>query len=270
MRGAWPAFAPALAEANDGYDPERFAEIQDFDAPHFLREARNALFTWALGRYFPSARRYLEIGAGIGVVLGAMQEAHPELEVWGSEIYESGLRQIAANVAGVQLFQADARALPFQGEFDAVGAFDTLEHIDDDVAVLEELYRALRPDGGLLLSVPQHPWLWSARDEAVAHKRRYTRADLLAKLEATGFEPVRVTSFVSLPFPAMWWAAVRNRTLREGYDPFAEFKGGAVPHGLMTGILALERALLRAGVSFPFGGTLFVAARRRTGAGGSS
>ena len=262
-RGGWPAFAPALAEANDGYDPERFEEILDFDAPHFLREARNALFTWALGRYFPSARRYLEIGAGIGVVLAAMREAHPALEVWGTEIYESGLRQIDAHVDGVSLFQADAQALPFHEEFDAIGAFDTLEHIDDDVAVLRELCRALRPGGGLLVSVPQHPWLWSARDEAVAHKRRYTRTDLLEKLEVAGFEPLRVTSFVSLPFPAMWWAAVRNRELRDDYDPFAEFKVGAVPHALMSAVLGIERGLLRAGVSFPFGGTLFVAARRR-------
>lgn len=266
-RAGWPSFAPALAAANDGYDPDRFEEILAFDAPHFLRDARNALFTWALGRYFPGAVRYLEIGAGIGVVLAAMRAAHPGLEVWGTEIYDSGVEQIAANVEGVRLFQADARALPFHQEFDVVGAFDTLEHIDDDAAVLTELHRSLRPGGGLLVSVPQHPWLWSARDEAVAHKRRYTRRDLLGKLDSAGFEALRVTSFVTLPFPAMWWAAVRNRELREDYDPFAEFKIGAVPRAALAAALGCERWLIRSGVSFPFGGTLFVAARRRPGAG---
>lgn len=258
----WPSFAPELADSNEGYDPERFGEILAFDAPHFLREARNELFTWALGRYFPGASRFLEIGAGIGVVLAAFRAAYPRLEIWGTEIYDVGVAQIAENVEGVELFQADARALPFRGQFDVVAAFDTLEHIDDDEAVLRELHATLRPGGGILVSVPQHPWMWSARDEAVAHKRRYTRGELLGKLATAGFETIRTTSFVTLPFPAMWWSAVRNRTLHAGYDPFAEFKIGAFPHAILRRVLACERGLLRLGVSFPVGGTLFAVARR--------
>lgn len=267
LRHGWPAFAPELADDNQGYDPERFAAIPDIDDHNFYRLARRRLFTWALGRYFPAARSYLEVGAGLGVVLSAVAQARPELELWGTEIYASGLEALAANVPRARLFQADARSLPFRSAFDVIGAFDVLEHIDDDAGVLAELGAVLKPGGGLLVSVPQHPSLWSARDEAVSHKRRYTRGELVRKLEQAGFSITRATSFMSLPIPAMWWSAVRHRELRDDYDPFAEFKIGRLPNAILNGVLAFERGLLQRGVSFPVGGTLLAVAQRTTSAG---
>ena len=70
----------------------------------------------------------------------------------------------------------DARNIPFRDEFDVIGAFDVLEHIDEDVAVIDEVRKALRPGGGFLMSVPQHPALWSQQDERAFHVRRYTAA----------------------------------------------------------------------------------------------
>jgi len=256
------AFAPELARENAGYDPERFCQMPDIDDEHFLRRARNRLFSWALSRYFPGSSRFLEIGSGIGVVLKALRADNPTLELWGSEIYASGLDVIRQNVSDAHVFQADACRLPFDAEFDAIGAFDVLEHIEDDREVLRQLYRALVPGGGLLLSVPQHPFLWSQRDEYVCHKRRYTRRELLDKIRDAGFETIRVTSFVSLVFPLMAWAALSSRRPRADYDPFSEFKIGPVRSGILTAAFDLERLLIKAGISFPFGGTLFVVAQK--------
>jgi SAM-dependent methyltransferase len=258
----YPAFAPEFAAENDGYDPERFAEIAHIDNEHFLRKARNRIFTWALGRYFPDAQRFLEIGCGIGVVLKALRDAYPEIDLWGSDIYSAGLSSIAEHVSGVNLFQVDARRIPFQNEFDVIGAFDVLEHIDEDVAVLKEIYKALKSGGGIMVSVPQHPFLWSQRDEAVCHKRRYTRRELITKVQEAGIEVVRTTSFITLPFPVMALAALRNRRRRKGYDPFAELKIGRTASSILNSLLWMERGLIAAGVDLPFGGTLFLVGRR--------
>lgn len=257
------SFSPELAASNDGYDPDRFGAILPIENEHFLRRARNRLFTWSLQKYFPQATNFLEIGSGIGVVLKALRMSFPELVLWGTEIYSAGLKTIVENVPGVRVFQADARRLPFREEFDVIGAFDVLEHIDDDVKVLREMHRATRPGGGILVSVPQHPSLWSQRDESVRHKRRYTRQELIGKIRGAGFEIRRTTSFVALPFPLVAFAALRNRRPRADYDPFAEFRIGTVPAAALNFILSCERQAIKAGVSFPFGGTLLAVAMHR-------
>ena len=66
--------------------------------------------------------------------------------------------------------------MPFQGEFDIVGAFDVLEHIENDELVMQGVRNALRPGGLFLVTVPQYQWMWSALDEIVHHKRRYSRS----------------------------------------------------------------------------------------------
>ena len=105
----------------------------------------------------------------------------------------------------------DARRIPFRDEFDVIGAFDVIEHIEEDVAVIDEVGRALRPGGGFVMTVPQHPALWSPQDEHAHHVRRYTAAGLRRKVEAAGFEVVRMTSFVRLLLPSCSRRGMRLR-----------------------------------------------------------
>lgn len=65
----------------------------------------------------------------------------------------------------------DARRIPFEGEFDVIGAFDVLEHIEEDERVLGQLNAALRSGGGIIATVPQHQWLWSEMDTVSGHRR---------------------------------------------------------------------------------------------------
>jgi len=49
----------------------------------------------------------------------------------------------------------DAGALPFKaGAFDAVGAYDVVEHVEDLVALLEEIHRVLKAGGVLHVTTP--------------------------------------------------------------------------------------------------------------------
>lgn len=261
--GGHLCFAPDLAMANDGFPVEGHALMPSLDNEHFWRKTRNRIFVWALGRYFPEAPSLLEIGSGNGAVLRAFRNAFPELDVWGSDLYVTGLSGIEENVPGTTVFQVDARRLPFRDDFGVVAAFDVLEHVTEDLEVLAEMHKAARPGGGILITVPQHPFLWSQRDEALSHKRRYTRGELLRKVERTGFEILRVTSFITFPFPLMVLSALRNRKERDDYNPWAELSLGAPLNAFLDLVLTCERQAIKAGVSFPFGGSLFVAARRK-------
>ena len=68
----FPAFAPELATGKEGYDPAYFARLYALEAHNYWFRARNALLTWALRKYFPAARTFLEIGCGTGFVLAGV------------------------------------------------------------------------------------------------------------------------------------------------------------------------------------------------------
>lgn len=249
-------------EREGGFEPEAFESLSRLEEGSFWFQARNELIVWALGSYAPRASSFLEIGCGTGFVLRAIGAARPELRLTGTELFAEGLRYAAQRVPDAELVQMDARRMPFEEEFDAVGAFDVLEHIDDDREVLSGCRRALRPGGTLFVTVPQHPWLWSAPDDYARHVRRYTRGELAAKLSGAGLEPVRITSFVSLLVPLMALSRLVERRSRRPFDPVAEHERSSRLRRPLEAIMRLEGALIRRGVSLPAGGSLLAVARR--------
>lgn len=255
----FPAFAPEVG-ADEGFNPAVFAELARLEAGNFWFRARNKLIVWALRQYFPEARGMLEIGCGTGYVLAGVAAAHPLLDLAGSEIHSAGLAHAAARVPGTRLMQMDARHIPFVDEFDVVGAFDVLEHIPEDEAVLAQMHRALRPGGGILVSVPQHMFLWSQADVAACHVRRYSAAELVGKVERAGFGVTRVTSFVSLLLPLMMLSRLAKRN---SGDVLAELRISGPLNRVLERVLDAERSLIRSGASLPVGGSLLLVAHKK-------
>ncbi|MBI4695824.1 MAG: class I SAM-dependent methyltransferase [Gammaproteobacteria bacterium] len=252
-------FAPRLQR--DAANPTDFAALAAVEERHFWFRARNRLILWALERYFPNCTDILEVGCGTGYVLAGIRDAFPQATIRGSELAAEGLKFAAARLPGVELFQMDAQEIPFRDEFDVVGAFDVLEHIVDDVRVLDEMRQALRPGGGVIITVPQHSWLWSRADDIAGHVRRYTADELAVRLRHAGFSCVLRTSFVSLLLPLM---VATRRLHRNEHEPHSrEFEIGAVTNRLLERILDLECAAIRRGARFPVGGSLLAVAVRR-------
>jgi SAM-dependent methyltransferase len=243
-------------------EPDVHHRLDQLQELSFWFRVRNRLIKDLVRRYFPTAERVLEIGCGTGYVLQTLRTALPQSCLSGSEIYAHGLPYAARRVGPeVTLFQMDARDIPYAAEFDLICAFDVLEHVAEDQRVLQELYRALRPGGGVLLSVPQHPFLWSRSDEISFHKRRYRRGELESKCRKAKLDIIHSTSFVT-SLLALMLLQRRLWGRHKGYDADAEL---ALPRRLdqaLEFILELERKTLRAGVTLPFGGSRFVAARR--------
>jgi SAM-dependent methyltransferase len=255
-------FVPELLADPETYDREAFDLLARLESGHYWFEARRELIVWALGRYFPRARSMLEIGCGTGFVLEAIHRAAPALSLTGTDLYPEGLGLARSRVPAADFCQLDAAQIPYQDEFDVVGSFDVLEHIDDDEAVLASIAGSLRPGGGLIATVPQHPRMWSAADDYAKHRRRYTRSELVAKTRRAGLEVERLTSFMFFLLPFMAVARLIDRR-RESFDIEDELRMGAGVNGVLLRILAFERALIRRGVSFPAGGSLLLVARAR-------
>jgi SAM-dependent methyltransferase len=261
LHGVWPVFAPDLASQNDGFITDAFSTLFEAEHRHFWFRARNKLLIWAIRTHFPAATSFLEIGCGTGYVLSGVQAALPAMQYSGSELLLEGLAFAATRLSGVSLSQMSALDIPFDGAFDVVGAFDVLEHITEDERAIAQIFQATAPGGGIVITVPQHQWLWSAVDEYSCHKRRYSRADLLAKLEYAGFREARATSFVSLLLPLMLVSRTMRPTNRE-FDRLAEIRIGRTANSVMERIMDLERGLIKLGVDLPVGGSLLAVARK--------
>ena len=228
----------------------------------FWFRGRNRLIQDFVLRFFPDAGALLEVGCGSGYVLGGLRAVLPVARLVGSEIYVHGLGYAAARVGPpCELLQMDARSIPYEAEFDVIGAFDVLEHIDEDEAVLKEMHRALKPGGGVMLTVPQHPWLWSKADEFACHRRRYRRHELADKLRRNGFVILRDSSFVSLLLPAM---LLQRLVAAHGddYDPDRELDLPGAIDRMFDAALDCERWLIRMGLDLPLGGSRVVVARK--------
>lgn len=256
----YPAFAPGLAKEDIGFDASRFEVLASLEAEHFWFRSRAELIAWALRKHFPRAQSLLEIGCGTGNVLAAVLKAGVH-RVVGSEAHPEGLAFAARRASGAELLQMDARRIPFQDEFEVVGAFDVIEHIAEDEQVLREMFSACRPGGGIVVTVPQHEWLWSYRDEFARHRRRYSRQGLLRKIAAAGFERAWTTSFVALLLPLMALSRLRQRA-PERFDASRELQVGRAANRLLGAVMGLERRLIVAGLSLPAGGSLLAVAHK--------
>jgi SAM-dependent methyltransferase len=240
--------------------PQNFASLYELEQDYFWFRARVRLILWAFERYAATCRSFLEVGCGNGLVLSAISRTHPQTIVWGSEPHVEGLQFARTRLKPSQLLQMDARSIPFAEEFDAVGMFDVIEHIEEDEMVLAQASRALNPGGLLLITVPQHRFLWSAADTEASHVRRYSRAELVQKVERARFQVVRCTSFVSVLFPLL--AVSRLCGSRRNHDAHAEYRIPRIVNKLFEFALSVERSAIRMGATLPFGGSLLLVARR--------
>lgn len=256
------AYSPALAQDGGGFKVSHFSELAALENTNFWFRARNEIIMWAMKKHIPKLQSFLEIGCGTGYVLAGVSKEFPSAQIWGSEIFAAGLPFAADRVPNGKLMQMDARRIPFHEEFDAIGAFDVLEHIEEDIEVLLQVKNALKSNGVLLLTVPQHQWLWSASDEYACHVRRYSAKEIHAKLASTGFEILRSTSFVSLLLPAMYAARAKKTNNESENDPTAEFKLPTLLNTFLYKTMRVEIAMIKAGINFPAGGSRLVVAKK--------
>lgn len=262
-------FSPEVASTYTDY-PDSGFDLTDKNAESsFWVSSRNRLFKSIIQRYLLPARKtkFLEIGCGTGDFIRQIVE-NKMLEITGSEIYLKGLQYAKKNLPDVDFIQLDVTQGSIGERFDMIAAFDVIEHIENDAAALENIYQMLSKDGVLLISVPQHIFLWSRLDEIVKHKRRYSRRQLVAKLEKNGFAVDYATSFLFILFPLM----LVRRLLDKGQDHShssedaleKRVKFPGVVNWIFDQFMRIDEMLINRGFSLPFGGTLLIAARKHS------
>jgi SAM-dependent methyltransferase len=261
---------PEQDEANErhwaAYDAAGIDRLLAVEDRHFWFRARNRIIA-ALVRApihsLPDGFRILEVGCGSGNVLRVLKDAAVGRgSVEGLEV--SAPAAAAARIrTGLPITNAHLADLDASERFDIIAAFDVLEHIRDEHAVLQQMRARLTDGGRVILTVPAHPRLWSAFDVASEHMRRYTATGLTRALRKAGFEIEYLSYFMSLLFPAMWlrrnFIKTDRRELAVVYD--SEFRIVPGINRVAFEILRQESHLIGRGGRLPFGTSLAVIAR---------
>lgn len=258
-----PSFVINDEHSDHGFEADAFAILYEIERNNFWFKSRNRLIIWAFRRFFPTADNFLEIGCGTGFVLNAIQVSAPQLRVSGSELFSEGLAFAKKRIPNSKLYQMDAKNIPFYKEYSVIGSFDVLEHISDDSKVLKEIHAALKDDGGIILTVPQHPSLWSKFDVKSRHVRRYTRKELLEKLTTAGFQTVFVTSFVTFLLPFMMVSRWKSNSHSDQNDSAESLQLPKIINYFFELVLTVELILIRLGITLPYGGSLMTIAIKK-------
>ena len=191
----------------------------------------------------------LDIGAGFGAM-------HPLLSKYGpvtayeiqSDCLEACRKRGYANVIGHQdeLFSPKV-------PYTLIGAFDVIEHIEDDLGFLIKIRKAMSDQAYLVATVPAFQFLWSQFDVKNHHFRRYTKSSFSDLLKNSGFEILRISYWNSLLF---FPAAVMRLFGMAGKDALSP---KPIVNKLLTGIVSFE-SRLQSFISLPLGLSLVVVA----------
>ena len=260
---------PAISNAVH-YPEENFSNFAECVDRHFWSTARDSLLLWALKRrvWLPNARngkgsvRFLEVGCGLGQFIPKVLNKFPRWSCTGVEYYSEPLQIAKLRAPEAEFIQLNAVRMPYQDEFDIIGMFDVLEHIEADVPFLVGCVRALKASGYLLIQVPQHPWLWSDFDIALGHQRRYLRSELFNKARSVGLEPVWSSSFVLFLLPAMCLSRLFGKDKSSQLIVSDQLILPTWQNTFCGWVMALERIAIRGGIRFPAGGSLLAVFRR--------
>jgi SAM-dependent methyltransferase len=178
-----------------------YQQMAELDQRHWWYRARREVLAALIQREvpLPAKARILEIGCGTGhnlEMLGKLGRVDAlELDDEARAIAEKRLGRKAMSAPLPELSGVKDR------HYDLIGAFDVIEHIDDDAAAVASIAAKLKKGGTFVMTVPAHQWMWSAHDVVNHHKRRYSKKALKRLIEASPLRLQKIGYFNSLLFP---------------------------------------------------------------------
>jgi len=237
-----------------------FHQMADIQASHWWYEARRKIIESFIQRLnLKSGATILEVGCGTGVNLLMLKKYGETCAVEPNDF----ARTTAQKLSGCDIREGYLpHDIPFPGPFDLIGAFDVIEHIDDDRGSVAALRTLLKENGHALFTVPAFPFLWSRHDEANHHKRRYRRDEFRRLLENAGYKIEYISYYNTLLFPLVAAVRLAKKSLKLNDSPDESMPRIPFVNAALCAIFAAERYLLKC-VSLPFGVSIIALCRKQ-------
>jgi len=241
-------------------------KYDELEQKHWWFKARREILHKILNRFinWQACNNAVEVGTSSGNNLYHLYP--PNINLYGVEPFAENVA-IARDKGPVPVYKGRAEKLPdviSNLDFELITLFDVLEHTKDDLQVLRYLRSKLSGHGKLVISVPAYMWMWGHQDEISHHYRRYTLAELVHKLEKTGYTinyKSYFNTFLFIPVAIIRLLA-RFKSSQKNGEEFGDFKiGPKFLNDILFSVFRTEKYLLPH-IQFPFGVSIIIVASK--------
>jgi len=227
----------------------------EFEKYHWWFRVRRNIILALLEKYkILKTAKIFDFGCGSGYTVGYLQKLG-----YYAEAIEFGRSRGVGNLEVAQNNQIEA----LEGGFDLIMALDVVEHIEDDLGVISNLERALKPGGSLIITVPAHMWLWGVQDDVAHHFRRYTMKSVVHLFDKfPSLAMVKKSYFNTFLFPMIAVARLASRWFGlGGRESDFEINNGLL-NNIFFSVFNLESKFLKY-FNFPFGVSILLVVKKK-------
>lgn len=245
----------------EDYYYQQMAKIQQ---KHWWYDGRRKILSSTIATLplnAPANTRILEIGCGTGANLNMLKKFG---SVHGAEPHGFA-REYAKKVSECPIEGAFLpHNIPFKENFDLIGVFDVIEHVDEDLKSLKAINTRLNDNGYAIFTVPAFQFLWSKHDEVNHHKRRYTKKQFLALLKEAGYNVKLISYYNFWLFPPVALIrTIKNITKSKAETGDLKLPKSSFINTLLYKMFSSERFLIKAKMPLPFGVSIIAVCQKK-------
>lgn len=239
-------------------DADYYKEMAALQEEHWWYEGRRQILSSIISDLnLPDNADILEAGCGPGANLKMLQQFGNVRAVEPEEFAV----QYASELSGLDVKTGFLpEPFPFDGPFDLIGAFDVIEHIDDDGGALKALHTRNNDKGYAVFTVPAHQWLWSKHDDINHHKRRYSRSQFKDALERSGYKVEKISYYNMWLSPLAVAVRYLKKALGKEDESDVQMPSPFV-NNILKSLFASEKHLLKF-TNLPFGLSIIAVCRK--------
>ncbi len=157
----------------------------------------------------------------------------------------------------------DANKLSFkENSFDYILCLDVIEHIEDDVKVMKEIHKILKPNGKFIITVPALQILYGPHDFLNKHYRRYSKSLLKERLFNAGFKSVQISYWIFILFLPVFIIKFTKKFFKATENSADVLEPPAFGNSFLLRLLKFENFLIKHNINLPIGISLFAVASK--------
>ena len=194
----------------------------------------------------------LDAGAGYGGMISLLSQYGT---VDGTEP-ETEAALICKERGYSKFFNSEVEAVQQKRTYGLIGAFDVIEHVEDDKTFVKNLC-ALTKEGGLLVAtVPAFQFLWGEHDVKHKHFRRHTVGSMRLLLEQSGYAVVYARYWNVFLFPVALLTRLMGKSGESGLHPHVFISR------ILSAVVWFEARLIRY-IFIPFGLSVVIVGKKK-------
>ena len=217
------------------------------ESKHWWFKARREILNKQIIKYSTKkTMSILDFGSGSGTNI-YMLSKYGEVDVYEKDNKTSNFLKKKFNRNGIKIIKKCFS----KKKYDLILAADVIEHIKNDKQIVKSLNKILKKNGLIVITVPAYQFLFSKKDKALKHFRRYNIANL-KKLFSSNFKTLKISYYNSLLFIPIAIAIIFFKLINRQFINEVEKKPNNILNYIFYSLFKLEKFILKY-FNFPFG-----------------